>query len=387
MKHSRSLLLFLIVALFASVLGTGSEVTPVSANGASQAPTLLSPALGNSFRIGSDSFIVDYTLPALPVSGSVTIRWTLSTESTTYRELVMHDSVGTWNTGAFNPLDADNAMTSLNNVVQWVTKIGGNISIGRLPAGEYDFRLTTKNASDSSIVTTTTSGVNLRVRCDAGYFSTDGYTPCAPATSGHFASADGTANVECPVGEYQPSIGSSSCIPAEIGFYVSETGATEPLACPAGSTTTTVGQSSCTLIETEDSSTTSTSSTSTSVPQSTSTSSTSTTPITTTTITMPSTTTTTTSIAVPIVIAAAPKACTAKKSRNISRSCLVQNAKITVAASSKVVIKVAAASKKVCTLKGTVLKALKKGTCSTTLTVTPKGKKSKTYRARVIVIS
>jgi hypothetical protein len=30
---------------------------------------------------------------------------------------------------------------------------------------------------------------------------------------------------------------------------------------------------------------------------------------------------------------------------------------------------------------------LKKGTCSTTLTVTPKGKKSKTYKARVIVIS
>jgi hypothetical protein len=334
---------------------------------------------GVAYKIGAANPDLTYSLPQIPLATSVMVRWELASDQQTFRMLTM-DETQTVTINNLDVLGTTAAMGQISKVVNSTTEIVGVVSTGRLPPGTYNFSISYRNSSGGSAITATTNGVNLRVRCDAGFYSNDGYSPCDPATAGHFASTDGTENVECPVGEYQPSTGSSSCIPAEIGSFVPETGSRMPTLCPAGSTTTITGQNSCTLIATEDSSTTSTSSTSTTVPQSTSTSSTSTTPST-------MTTTSTTTTAAPIVIVATPKACTVKKSRNISRSCLIQNAKITVVASSKVVIKVTTASKKVCTLKGTVLKALKKGTCSTTLTVTPKGKKSKTYKARVIVIS
>ena len=100
--------------------------------------------------------------------------------------------------------------------------------------------------------------------------------------------------------------------------------------------------------------------------------------VTTTTTTAPTTT-------VPQNLNVLQTLCSVKKGKSITQACLAKNAKITIASSSKVKIKVATSSSKVCKLNGTSIKTLKAGTCSTTLTVTPKKGKAKSYKVKVVI--
>ena len=347
---------------------TNASIQALCSDGITQSPTLATPSLGDIYRIGSDTFTLEYSLPETPLSGSVKVRWTLVSDSTTYRELILRDVGETFEFDIPNPIDVNSAMLTLANVLGSSTQIQGTPSDGTLPPGTYDFLISYQNDLRYPAASATANNVVLRYRCDFGYHSSDGYTPCDPARAGHYAVLGGTEDVPCPKGQFQPNTASLSCIPAPIGFHVPETGAIEAIPCPTGSTTATDGLSDCTVAEVEQP----LPSTSTTVPVINSTSSTS---------------PTTTSSTSPVVTTATPKACAVRKGRNISRSCLTTNAKIKVGATSKIVVKVEAVSRKICSLKGTVLKALKKGTCSTTLTITPKGKKSKTYKSRVAIIS
>ena len=78
--------------------------------------------------------------------------------------------------------------------------------------------------------------------------------------------------------------------------------------------------------------------------------------------------------------------CSVKRGRSISRSCISTNAKIAIPSMSKVVIKVAASSSNICKVSGASVKTLKIGTCSVSLTVTPKKGKAKTYKTKVVVL-
>jgi hypothetical protein len=284
-----------------------------------QPPSLVSPQSAMSYIIGNSNPLFTFRIPELPLNGTVQLRWFKEDEITTHRELTLDDAHGTVNLGVFDPLAPNSSMLLLGHVMQSTTTIRGAVdNLSRMPVGSYTFTISYQNYFSDPASSISSTQITLRMACDSGYYSSDGYSPCDTTTTSS-----------------SPSSTTSTVVQTIADVSTPETSL-------AASTTSTL---------------------------------------------IPENVTTTTTTAVPIVIVATPKACTVKKSRNISRSCLIQNAKITVAASSKVVIKVAAASKKVCALKGTVLKALKKGTCSTTLTVTPKGKKSKTYKARVIVIS
>ena len=347
---------------------TNASIQALCPDGVTQTPTLATPSLGDVYRIGRDTFTLEYSLPETPLSGSVKLRWTLVSDSTTYRELILRDVGGTTAFDIPNPIDVNSAMSTLANVLGSSTQIQGTPSDGTLPPGTYDFLISYQNDRAYPAATATANNVALQVRCDLGYHSNDGYTPCAPARAGHYAVLGGTEDVPCPKGQFQPNTSSFSCIPAPVGFYVPETGAIEAIPCPAGSTTATSGLSNCTVTEAEQP----LPSSSTTVPVINSTSSTS---------------PTTTSSPSPVVITATQKTCAVRKGRNISRSCLLKNAKIAVAASSRFQIKISASSNKICKLSGGTVKTFKTGTCSTTLTVTPKGKKAKTYKERVTVVA
>lgn len=93
-----------------------------------------------------------------------------------------------------------------------------------------------------------------------------------------------------------------------------------------------------------------------------------------------------TSPAQSIVITGQQKLCSVRRGKSISRTCISTNAKITIPSTAKVVIKVAASSSKICRVSGASVKTLKIGTCSLSLTVTPKKGKAKTYRTKVTVL-
>ena len=295
----------------------GSTTRVMGANAcvlsATQPPSLVSPLSTTSYIIGNSSPVFTYRIPELPFSSSVQLRWFKEDDITTHRELTLDDAHGTVNLGVFDPLAPNNSMLLLGHVMQSATTIRGTVdNLSRMPVGSYTFTISYQNNFSDPASSISSTQIALRMACDPGYFSSDGYTPCDTTTTSSSTSST-----------------TSTLAPTPTVVSTQQTSLATPTATTTATTTTTVS----------------------------------------------------------IVIAAVPKTCSVKTGRNISRSCLATNAKITVAASSKVVVKVAAASKKVCTLKGTVLKALKKGTCSATLTITPKGKKSKTYKARVIVIS
>ena len=86
---------------------------------------------------------------------------------------------------------------------------------------------------------------------------------------------------------------------------------------------------------------------------------------------------------------AAIKISKVKRGKTISFATIKKNSKITVAKGAKVVLVVAASSKKVCSVKGTTVKGLKAGKCSLSVKVTPKAtakvKKPKTKTTKVSI--
>lgn len=185
---------------------------------------------------------------------------------------------------------------------------------------------------DSSVVTATNNQTGVR---SGNGIASITYTPLAPCTPGTY-SATG----------YVP------CVNASLGYFVNVSGATSQTPCPTGYTTSATASISCNPIPT------------------TSTSSTTVAP------TPPTTT--------PLVVSVAP-VCAGKVGQTLNRTCLVKNLKVSVPSTSKVVPKISKSSAKICKVSGTSVKTLKKGTCSLTLTVTPKKGKAKAYSVKVVV--
>jgi hypothetical protein len=161
----------------------------------------------------------------------------------------------------------------------------------------------------------------------------------------------------CQPGTYSAS-GFVPCTPASIGFFVADIGATSQMACPPQRTTSSTGSSECGVVLVA--TTTSTIAPTTSIP------------VVTTTIP---------------AVATTSQRCTTRSGRTITRACLLRNAQLVVPSTTKVVPKVARSSARTCKVIGTAVRAIRKGSCSVSLTVTPRGKKSKTHRVTVSVLS
>ena len=257
---------------------TGS-VSCVSSS--TQTPLLNSPTGGSSWKIGTQNPTLSYTLPETPLSNSVKMRWTLSTDATTYRELVLSGTAGTSNLGAIDPLAAESAISSLNGVSSVSTRISNVGSTGRMPNGLYTFTLSYQNVNAGTVASASATSVALREACASGLTSSDGFTPCSA-----------------------PVVVTPTTVPAVQSIS-------------------------------------------------------------------------------PVVVVSAN--CSVKKGKTISKTCLAKNAKIVLASTSKVSITVSSSSAKICKVSGSSVRTIKSGTCSTTMKVTPKKGKAKSYKVKVVV--
>lgn len=167
----------------------------------------------------------------------------------------------------------------------------------------------------------------------------------------------------CVPGRYSAT-GFEPCTPASLGYFVDTAGAVTQIACLAGFTTTSVGSIQC-----EPVATTSTSSTTTTTPPP---------------APAPAPASTVAPAATPPTTTA-PKLCTTVSGRSISRGCLATNAGITIPSNAKISITVARSSSAICRTVRASLRATKKGICTATLRVTPKGGKPTTHRVRISV--
>jgi len=260
-----------------TTFATGSSLCVSSST---QTPLISSPTEASSWKIGTLNPTLSYFLPETPLSNSVTMRWTLSTDATTFRVLTLSDTAGSVSLGTVDPLAPDSTLAQLNHVLGVSTKIANTTSTGRMPNGLYTLVLSYQNVNAATVGTASVGNIALREECSAGLTSTDGFTPCA-------------APVVTP-----PTVTSPTTIPT----------------LPAAS-------------------------------------------------------------------------CTVKKGKTISRICLAKNAQIVLASTSKMSITVLPSSSKICKVSGSSVKTLKSGTCSTTIKVTPKKGKTKSYKAKVIVTS
>ena len=84
--------------------------------------------------------------------------------------------------------------------------------------------------------------------CPAGHFAiSEGSASCEPAEPGKFSAA-GTGNVlpsDCPAGSYQPLSGQSECLPARVGHFVSSTGQWRDTECEPGTYRLETGETFC----------------------------------------------------------------------------------------------------------------------------------------------
>lgn len=84
--------------------------------------------------------------------------------------------------------------------------------------------------------------------CPAGTFSSDGTGPdCIPAPVGKYVPEVGaTEAIDCEVGRYQDEIGQDSCKLAEPGSFVNTEGAAQAELCPVGTFSNISGAIECT---------------------------------------------------------------------------------------------------------------------------------------------
>lgn len=162
-----------------------------------------------------------------------------------------------------------------------------------------------------------------------------------------------TALNPCMAGTYSAT-GYEPCVQASVNHYVPNAGSTSQTACPSGFVASNVGSIACVAIPASSTSST--------------------------TIASQETTTTIANST------AESSLCVGKIGQSLSRSCIIKNLKVTVPSTSRVSPKVSRSSSKICRATGTSVRALKKGTCSLTLTVTPKKGKAKKYTVKIAVL-
>ena len=72
---------------------------------------------------------------------------------------------------------------------------------------------------------------------------------CIEADIGHYVDDTGqSSQTECPLGSYQESTGQISCDAASVGHYVGLTGQSEQVECSLGTYQAHIGQSSCDVL-------------------------------------------------------------------------------------------------------------------------------------------
>jgi hypothetical protein len=144
-----------------------------------QTPLISSPTEASSWKIGTLNPTLSYSLPETPLSNSVKMRWALSSDATTFRELNLSNTGGAVSLGAVDPLAPDSTLAQLNHVLGVSTKIANISSTGRMPHGLYTLTVSYQNVNAATVATASVGNIALREECSAGLTSTDGFTPCA----------------------------------------------------------------------------------------------------------------------------------------------------------------------------------------------------------------
>lgn len=81
--------------------------------------------------------------------------------------------------------------------------------------------------------------------CDAGNYMDTDAGGCQAAPAGSYAAGGYAPLTQCAAGSYQPNTGQSSCIAADAGYYVSQSGQTSETACGNGKYQPDTGATGC----------------------------------------------------------------------------------------------------------------------------------------------
>ena len=232
--------------------------------------------------------------------------------------------------------------------------------------------------------------------CTAGSFSVNGIQECVgtprgyqiqyPSIGAFDFDTKAFAPARCAAGTYQPTIGGSTCLPAEAGSYTNATGSIATTPCAAGSYQSATGQTSCVLASANHFVASSGQISQTPCQSG---------------FNQPNTGSTS-CLANPVSIApivcpaltysgdgatsvsdCKPRPCVVAKGKSATSACMLASVAQTLPAKAKVTIKMNKSFKKTCKVSGSKVKALKAGTCTVTMTVKPKKGKATKYTVNV----
>ena len=233
--------------------------------------------------------------------------------------------------------------------------------------------------------------------CNPGKFSVNGISSCIdvprgyveeyPASASYDSAIKAFSPVKCPTGTYQPTLGGTSCLQAEAGYFVLEPGSSEALPCPLGTFQGDTGQHACYsaraghFVNQIHSATDLSCLPGTYQPLAGQTSC-----ISADANYFVSTSGAAVQTACPVLtfsLAGAsaagdckPKPCIVAAGTSATSACMLASVAQVLPAKAKVAIKMGKSFKKICKVSGSKVKALKPGTCTVTLTVKPKKGKS-----------
>lgn len=115
-----------------------------------------------------------------------------------------------------------------------------------LPAGTYTIDLYIEDAVAGDAARASTVQLTIQSQCDVGTYSSNGWPPCTPASSGHYVPFVGaTTELPCDPGTFANSGASFRCLDVPPGTYAPTPGATAPTNCSVGTYQANPGQVTC----------------------------------------------------------------------------------------------------------------------------------------------
>jgi hypothetical protein len=200
------------------------------------APSLTSPV---SESVEEGGFEVTYSLPEEALAGSV--RLVFEDEAHSFHTIVLENAAAGSHTVEIRPLKP----TEATGVASGPTE---------LSSGPYELTVAYQDKLGNPVASSTAVKVAVyqKSRCEPGWFSASGESPCAecakgryapevgmdvclPSSPGHHVSRTGQGSEElCPAGTFSDETQTIDCTPAPLGHYAEGLGTVFPSACPSG---------------------------------------------------------------------------------------------------------------------------------------------------------
>jgi hypothetical protein len=320
----------------------------------SNKPSFLSPNLSRVYHLGSGSLGGNIELPFSGMSSSpdiVSVSDTAITPGQWWVSVTYQDALG--NPGASDEWAYPLLITRVCTAGSFSVN-GIEYCIGTPVGYQIQSPYTTAFNSDSKSFAPT--------KCAAGtYQPTVGGPSCLAAEAGHYVLESGSsAQLACPIGTFQADTGQHACFSARAGHFANSLAATTDTECEPGTYQSETGKISCNSSDANY---------------------------------FVSSKGSKSQIACPLLTYSSagakaagdckPKPCVVPRGASASAACMLASVAQVLPAKAKVSIKMNKTFKKTCKVSGASVKALANGTCTAMLTVKPKKGKSTKYTVQV----